>query len=127
MVPNPNFPITDGNLCNLTRPAVPLGRLGQRIRHGFYRSFPAGDPIQAGLATTRGCHDLIIDSGELYKSLSQLPAFGPWMIFCCNAMRVETGLGDSLIFDASETLLIVNDKLHVPKANRPIICNPNLR
>jgi hypothetical protein len=70
------------------------------------------------LATTRGCHDLIIDSGELYKSLSQLPAFGPWMIFCCNAMRAETGLGDSLIFDASETLLTVNDKLPRPKSKQ---------
>jgi len=28
------------------------------------------------LATTRGDHDITIDSGELYKSLSKLPAFG---------------------------------------------------
>jgi hypothetical protein len=40
------------------------------------------------------------------------------MIFCCNAMRAETGLGDSLIFDASETLLTVNDKLPRPKSKQ---------
>ena len=58
------------------------------------------------LATTRGRHELTIDSGELYKSLNQLPVFGPWMIFCCNAMRAEMTVADSLIFDdARETLL----------------------
>jgi hypothetical protein len=63
-------------------------------------------------ATARGCHDLIIDSGELYRSLSQLPVFGPWMIFCCNAMRAEMRMTDSLIFDdASETLLTIKYKL----------------
>jgi hypothetical protein len=64
------------------------------------------------LATTRGCHDLIIDSGELYKSLSQVPVFAPWMIFCCNAMRAEMRMADSLIFDdAGETLLTISYKL----------------
>jgi hypothetical protein len=64
------------------------------------------------LATTRGDHDLTIDSGELYKSLSKLPVFGPWMIFCCNAMRGEMTTADSLIFDdAKETLLTVNYRL----------------
>jgi hypothetical protein len=64
------------------------------------------------LATTRGCHELTIDSGELYKSLSQLPVFNPWMIFCCNAMRAEMRMADSLIFDdARETLLTINYKL----------------
>jgi|SRR6266581_854671 len=64
------------------------------------------------LASTQGCHDLTIDSGELYKSLSQLPVFDPWMIFCCNAMRAEMAIADSLIFDhARESLLTVNYKL----------------
>jgi hypothetical protein len=63
------------------------------------------------LATTRGDHDLTIDSGELYKSLSKLPVFGPWMIFC-NAMRGKMTTADSLIFDdAKETLLTVNYRL----------------
>ena len=64
------------------------------------------------LASGRGRRDLTIDSGELYKSLSQLPVFGPWMIFCCNAMRAEMRMADSLIFDdARETLLTINYKL----------------
>src|SRR5271169_1687673 len=64
------------------------------------------------LATTRGGHDLTIDSGELYKALSQRPVFGPWMIFCCNAMRAEMTTADNLIFDdAKETLLTINYRL----------------
>jgi hypothetical protein len=63
-------------------------------------------------ATTRGDHDLTIDSGELYKSLCKPPGFDPWMIFCCNAMRGEMTTADSLIFDdAKETLLTVNYRL----------------
>jgi hypothetical protein len=76
------------------------------------------------LATTRGGHDLTIDSGELYKSLSKLPVFGPWMIFCCNAMRAEMTTADSLIFDdARETLLTV--KYRLPRNQR--LASPKIK
>jgi hypothetical protein len=41
------------------------------------------------LAGARGQQDLTIECGELYRSVSKLPVFDPWMIFCCNAMRAE--------------------------------------
>lgn len=64
------------------------------------------------LATARGDQHLTIDSGELYKSLSKLPVFDRWMIFCCNAMRAEMTVTDRLIFDdARESWLTVNYRL----------------
>jgi hypothetical protein len=49
---------------------------------------------------------------EIRSRFSKLPVFGPWMIFCCNAMRAEMTTADSLIFDdAKETLLTVNYRL----------------
>ena len=61
------------------------------------------------LASARGGVALTIECGELYKSLSKLPVFDPWMIFCCNAMRAEMTLIDSLVFDdAGDSLLTVN-------------------
>ncbi|SDR93573.1 hypothetical protein SAMN05444158_0468 [Bradyrhizobium canariense] len=64
------------------------------------------------LAATRGDQDLTIDSGELYKSLSNLPVSDRWMIFCCNAMRAEMTVTDSLIFyGARESWLTVNYRL----------------
>ena len=82
---------------------------------------------QLELATVRGSQNLTIDSGELYKSVSKLPVFNPWMVFCCNAMRAEMTTVDSLIFDdAKETLLTVNYRLPrnqnrpLPKSTRPL-------
>jgi hypothetical protein len=64
------------------------------------------------LATAQGIQDLIIGSDELYRSMSKLPVFSPWMIFCCNAMRAEMTTVDSLIFDdATEVLLTVKYRL----------------
>ena len=63
-------------------------------------------------ATARGGRSLIVDSSELYRSVSKLPVFDPWMIFCCNAMRAEMTETDHLIFDdEKDTLLTVNYKL----------------
>jgi hypothetical protein len=41
------------------------------------------------LASAQGRPDLTIECSELYQSVSKLPVFDPWMIFCCNAMRAE--------------------------------------
>jgi hypothetical protein len=114
MVANPNVPISVGKLCNLTPSGGPLsgGAFGQGYVMVSTDHFRQEIRSRLELATTRGDHDVTIDSGELYKSLSKLPVFGPWMIFCCNAMRGEMTTADSLIFDdAKETLLTVNYRL----------------
>jgi hypothetical protein len=58
------------------------------------------------LASAQGRQDLTIESGELYRSVSKLPIFDPWMIFCCNAMRAEMAATDRLIFDDSKPSLL---------------------
>ena len=73
--------------------------------HGFNRSFPAADSIPAPIGA-RGRKDLTIECGELYWSVSKLPVFDPWMIFCCNAMRAEMATTDRLIFDDSKASLL---------------------
>jgi hypothetical protein len=61
---------------------------------------------QLDLASAQGRKDLTIECGALYWSLSKLPVFDPWMIFCCNAMRAEMAVTDRLIFDDSKTSLL---------------------
>jgi hypothetical protein len=58
------------------------------------------------LASAQGRQDLTIECGELYWSVSKLPVFDPWMIFCCNAMRAEMALTDRLIFDDGKASLL---------------------
>jgi hypothetical protein len=58
------------------------------------------------LASAQGRQDLTIECGELYRSISKLPVFDPWMIFCCNAMRAEMALTDCLVFDDSNASLL---------------------
>ena len=70
------------------------------------------------LASAQGRQDLTIECGELYRSLSKLPVFDPWMIFCCNAMRAEMAIADRLVFDDSKTSLLT---IHyaLPRHQRP--------
>jgi hypothetical protein len=70
------------------------------------------------LASAEGGQGLIIECGELYRSLSKLPVFDPWMIFCCNAMRAEMAIADRLIFDDSNASLLT---IHytLPRHQRP--------
>jgi hypothetical protein len=58
------------------------------------------------LANAQGRQDLTIECGELYWSVSKLPVFDPWMVFCCNAMRAEMATTDRLIFDDSKASLL---------------------
>lgn len=58
------------------------------------------------LAGAQGQQDLTIECGELYRSVSKLPVFDPWMIFCCNAMRAEMAKTDRLVFDDSNASLL---------------------
>jgi len=70
------------------------------------------------LAGAQGRQDLTIECGELYRSVSKLPVFDPWMIFCCNAMRAEMAKTDRLIFDDGKTSLLT---IHyaLPRLQRP--------
>jgi hypothetical protein len=70
------------------------------------------------LASAQGRPDLTIECGELYWSVSKLPVFDPWMIFCCNAMRAEMAKTDRLIFDDGKTSLLT---IHyaLPRLQRP--------
>jgi hypothetical protein len=58
------------------------------------------------IAGANGQKDLIIECGELYLSVTKLPIFDPWMIFCCNAMRAEMKHADHLIFNDSKASLL---------------------
>ena len=58
------------------------------------------------LAGAQCQQDLTIECGELYRSVSKLPVFDPWMIFCCNAMRAEMAKTDRLVFDDSKASLL---------------------
>jgi hypothetical protein len=58
------------------------------------------------LAGAQGRKDLTIECGELYRSVSKLPVFDPWMIFCCNAMRAEMAKTDRLVFDDGKPSLL---------------------
>jgi len=70
------------------------------------------------LASAEGGRELIIECGELYRSVSKLPVFDPWMIFCCNAMRAEMAIADRLIFnDSKASLLTIHYTL--PRHQRP--------
>ena len=99
---------------------TPLGRsFWSRIRHGFYGSFPARDSISAGVGHHSGRPRPNHRLRRALQVSQQTPCFGPWMIFCCNAMRGEMTTADSLIFDdAKETLLTVNFRL--PRKQRSV-------
>jgi hypothetical protein len=70
------------------------------------------------LASAQGRPDLTVECGELYRSLSKLPVFDPWMIFCCNAMRAEMAMTDCLIFDDSKASLLTI-RYALPRRQRP--------
>ena len=90
MIRAPDIRKDEGYFLNLN--------LGQPIpSKGFRRSDAArfqriiSGKIRSGLelASAQGRKDLTIECGELYRSVSKLPVFDPWMIFCCNAMRAK--------------------------------------
>ena len=70
------------------------------------------------LAGARGQQDLTIECEELYRSVSKLPVFDPWMIFCCNAMRAEMAKTDRLVFDDSKASLLTIHYV-LPRRQKP--------
>jgi hypothetical protein len=53
---------------------------------------------QLGLATTGGRIDVLINSGELCRSVSNSSSSAP---ACCDAMQEEFKLGDTMLLDRS--------------------------
>ena len=74
--------------------------------HGFNRPVRQEIKSRLELAGAQGRQNLTIECGELYRSVSKLPVFDPWMIFCCNAMRAEMAKSDRLVFDDSKASLL---------------------
>jgi hypothetical protein len=56
---------------------------------------------QMGRAAHGGLIDVLINSGELYRSLGGYPGSTHGMPFCCDAMQAEMKSGDTLILDRS--------------------------
>jgi hypothetical protein len=54
---------------------------------------------QMGRATTGGLIDVLINCGELYRSLGGYPGSLHGMPACCDAMQEEMKVGDTLLID----------------------------
>ena len=52
--------------------------------------------VQLRRAATEGCIDILINSGELCRTV---PGCGTWSASCCDAMQEEFKLGDTLVLD----------------------------
>jgi hypothetical protein len=61
--------------------------------------FRQGLLAQMGRATKGGRIDILINSGELYRSLGGYPGSTHGMPYCCDAMQDEMTLGDTLLID----------------------------
>jgi 5-methylcytosine-specific restriction protein A len=61
--------------------------------------FRQGLLAQMGRATKGGRIDILINSGELYRSLGGYPGSLHGMPSCCDAMQDEMKLGDTLLVD----------------------------
>jgi hypothetical protein len=63
--------------------------------------FRKGLLAQMGRAAYGGRIDVLINSGELYRSLGGYPGSKHGMPSCCDAMQEETKPGDTLLLDRS--------------------------
>lgn len=61
--------------------------------------FRQGLLAQMARATHNGRIDILINSGELYRSLGGYPGSTHGMPFCCDAMEAEMKLGDILLIE----------------------------
>jgi hypothetical protein len=61
--------------------------------------FRQGLLAQMERATHRGRIDVLINSGELYRSLGGYPGSTHGTAFCCDAMEAEMKLGDVLLVE----------------------------
>jgi hypothetical protein len=56
---------------------------------------------QMGRATAHGSIDMLINSGELYRSLGGYPGSTHGMPSCCDAMQAEMKPGDVLLVESA--------------------------
>jgi len=61
--------------------------------------FRRGLLAQMGRATIAGQIDILINCGQLYRSLGGYPGSTHGMSFCCDAMQAEMKPGDTMILD----------------------------
>jgi hypothetical protein len=61
--------------------------------------FRQGLLAQMDRAAHGGLIDVLINSGELYRSLGGYPGSKQGMPFCCDAMQAEMKSGDVMILD----------------------------
>jgi hypothetical protein len=61
--------------------------------------FREGLLAQMGRATASGRITVLINSGELYRSLGGYPGSSHGMPFCCDAMQDEMKPGDALLVE----------------------------
>ena len=61
--------------------------------------FREGLLAQMGRAAHGGLIDVLVNSGELYRSLGGYPGSTHGMPLCCDAMQAEIKLGDTLLLD----------------------------
>jgi hypothetical protein len=61
--------------------------------------FRQGLLAQIGRATNYGRIDILVNSGELYRSLGGYPGSTHGMPSCCDAMQDEMKSGDTLVLD----------------------------
>jgi hypothetical protein len=61
--------------------------------------FRRGLLAQMGRATIAGQMDILINCGQLYRSLGGYPGSTHGMSFCCEAMQAEMKPGDTMILD----------------------------
>jgi hypothetical protein len=61
--------------------------------------FRQGLLVQMGRATKGGLTDVLITSGELYRSLGGYPGSTHGMPSCCDAMQAEMKPGDTLLVE----------------------------
>jgi hypothetical protein len=61
--------------------------------------FRQGLLVQMGRATKGGLMDVLITSGELYRSLGGYPGSTHGMPSCCDAMQAEMKPGDTLLVE----------------------------
>jgi hypothetical protein len=78
--------------------------------------FRKGLLAQMDRAAHRGRIDVLINSGELYRSLGGYPGSTHGMPFCCDAMQAEMKLGDTLLLDRASGVGMTVRYL-LPRAN----------
>jgi hypothetical protein len=61
--------------------------------------FRQGLLAQMARAAKGGQRDVLINCGQLYRSVGGYPGSTHGMSFCCDAMQAETKPGDTIILD----------------------------